>query len=306
MRLAAHGSSDNAATYGVYAFGRLAARTAVRDSISLAVYDGVRLAGPGELAVALSQSGETPDVVAWTEAMGQAGALTVAITNDAGSSLARAAAAVLPLGAGAERSVAATKTYTAELAVLARLAAHSAGEGRRIDEHLAATIELADGLLSALPAAVEPVAAALAWAERFMVTGRGPEFATAREIALKLTELCQLGGVAMTATDLAHGPIAAIDARFPVWISTARDAALEAVREAVGRIRESGAPLVVAGSGATELGADHAIELPQAPDPLLAPLLSVLPGQLFAVALARAKGLDPGTPRNLDKITFAR
>ncbi len=306
VRLAAHGTSDNAATYGVYAFGRLAARTAVRDSISLAVYDGLRLAAPGELAIALSQSGETPDVVAWLDAMGEAGALTVAITNDARSPLARSAAAVLPLGAGEERSVAATKTYTAELAVLARLAAHAGGHGRRLDEQLAATIELAGGLLSTLPAAVEPVAAALSWAERLMVTGRGPEFATAREIALKLTELCRLGGVAMTATDLAHGPIAAIDDRFPVWVSTARDSASDAVGEAVGRIRGSGAPLVVAGPGAGSLGADHAVELPAAPDPLLSPLLSVLPGQLFAVALARAKGLDPGAPRNLNKVTLAR
>jgi len=306
VRLAAHGSSDNAATYGIYAFGRLARWTAVRDSISLSVYDGMRPAARGDLAIALSQSGETPDVVAWLESMTEAGALTVAVTNNPSSPLARAATAVLPLGAGEERSVAATKTYTAELAVLARLAAHAGGDGPRFDEHLGAAIELASGLLSTLPAAVEAPATALAWAERLMVTGRGPEYATAREIALKLTELCRLGGVAMTATDLAHGPIAAIDDRFPVWVAAGRDAAQDAVREAVTRIRESGAPLVVAGPGAAELGGTWVIELPPAPDPVLSPLLSVLPGQLFAVALARAKGLDPGAPRNLRKVTFAR
>ena len=94
VRLAAHGTSDNAATYGVYAFGRLAGRTALRDSISLPVYDGVRLGARGELAIALSQSGETPDVVAWLEAMGAGRRATVAITNDPGSPLARAACGV--------------------------------------------------------------------------------------------------------------------------------------------------------------------------------------------------------------------
>ena len=306
VRLAAHGSSDNAATYGIYAFGRLAGRTALRDSISLPVYDGVRLGARGELAIALSQSGETPDVVTWLQAMGEAGATTVAITNVPGSPLARAASAVVSLGAGEERSVAATKTYTAELAVLVRLAAHAGGRGAALDDALGATIELAGELIASLPAVVDPVAEALAWAERLMVTARGPEFATAREIALKLTELCRLGGVAMTATDLAHGPIAALDERFPVWISAARDGSLEAVREAVERIAASGAPIVAAGPGAASLGARHAIELPAAPDPLLSPLLSVLPGQLFAAALARAKGLDAGAPRNLRKVTLAR
>jgi glucosamine--fructose-6-phosphate aminotransferase (isomerizing) len=306
VRFAAHGSSDNAATYGVYAFGRLAGRTAVRDSISLPVYDGVRLGRRGELAIALSQSGETPDVVAWLEAMAEAGATTVAITNAPDSPLASAASAVIGLEAGEERSVAATKTYTAELAVLARLAAHAGDRGAELDEALAATIELARRAIAELPDKVKPVAEALAWAERLMVTGRGPEFATAREIALKLTELCRLGGVAMTATDLAHGPIAALDERFPVWVSVGRDSSLEAVREAVDRIAGSGAPLVAAGPGAGELRARHAIELPAAPDPLLSPLLSVLPGQLFAAALAAAKRLDAGAPRNLRKVTRAR
>ena len=131
--------------------------------------------------------------------------------------------------------------------MLARLAAHAGGRGAALDDALGATIELAGEAIASLPAVVEPVAEALAWAERLMVTARGPEFATAREIALKLTELCRLGGVAMTATDLAHGPIAALDERFPVWISAARDGSLEAVREAVERIAASGAPIVAAG-----------------------------------------------------------
>jgi glucosamine--fructose-6-phosphate aminotransferase (isomerizing) len=306
VRLAAHGTSDNAATYGVYAFARLAGWTAIRDSISLPVYEDIHPEVRGDLAIGLSQSGETPDVVAWLEAMRAAGALAVAITNEPASALGRAADVVLALGAGEERSVAATKTYTAELAVLARLAAHAGGQGPALDEGLAATAGLAASAIATLPEAVAPVAASLAWAERLIVTGRGAEYATAREVALKLTELCQVGGVAMTATDLAHGPVAALDVRFPVWISAAYDAELEAVREAVARVKETRAPLVAAGPAAGELGAAHPLAVPRAPLSVLSPLLSVLPGQLFAVALAQAKGLDPGAPRNLRKVTFAR
>lgn len=306
VRLAAHGTSDNAATYGVYAFARLAGWTATRDSISLPVYEDIHPPVAGDVAIGLSQSGETPDVVAWLRAMRAAGAVTVAITNVAGSALAREAESVLALGAGEERSVAATKTYTGELAVLARLAAHAGGEGAGLDEGLGATAGLMAAAIEALPAAVAPVADALAWAERLIVAGRGVEFATAREVALKLTELCQVGGVAMTATDLAHGPVAALDVRFPVWLSAAHDATLDAVREAAARVKETRAPLVAAGPAAAELGAHHTLAVPRAPLSVLSPLLSVLPGQLFAVALARFKGLDPGAPRNLRKVTLAR
>jgi glucosamine--fructose-6-phosphate aminotransferase (isomerizing) len=306
VRLAAHGTSDNAATYAVYAFARLAGWTAIRDSISVPVYDGILPGARGDVAIGLSQSGETPDVVGWLEAMRAGGALAVAVTNDPGSALAAAAEVVLPLRAGEERSVAATKTYSAQLAVLARLAAYAGGSGPAVDEGLAATAEFADAAIPELRSAVEPVARELAWAGRMVVTGRGPEYATAREVALKLTELCQIGAVAMTATDLAHGPVAALDEHFPVWACVAADSALPAVREAVGRVREAGAPLIAAGPAAAEVQVAWALSVPAPPRLVLSPLLSVLPGQLFAVALARAKGLDPGAPRGLRKVTHAR
>lgn len=306
VRLAAHGTSDNAATYGVYAFARLAGWTAIRDSISLPVYDGIRPDAHGDLVIGLSQSGETPDVVGWLRAMRAGGALAVAVTNDSSSTLAEAAEVVLPLRAGEERSVAATKTYTAELAVLARLAAHAGGSGAALDQDLAATAELLEAAIPSVRSAVEPVAGALAWAGRMVLAGRGPEYATAREIALKLTELCQIGAVAMTATDLAHGPVAALDERFPVWVSVAADSALPAVREAVSRVRGTRAPLIASGPAAAEVEGAMTLAVPVTPRLVLSPLLSVLPGQLLAVSLARAKGLDPGAPRNLRKVTLAR
>ena len=139
------------------------------------------------------------------------------------------------------------------------------------------------------------------------VIGRGIEFGTAREVALKLTETCRVAAEPLTATDLAHGPIAALDALFPVWTIASRDESLPAVVDAAARVREAGATIVASGNAAEEIeGAAYALPVPEAPHPILAPLLSVVPGQLFAASLAQAKGLDPDHPVGLTKVTRAR
>ena len=235
VRLAAHGSSDNAATYGVYAFGRLAGRTALRDSISMPVYDGVRWA---RAASSRSRSRSRRDARRRHLAAGdgRGGRTTVAITNGrARRSPARPRRSCRWERARSARSPPPRPTRPSSRCSRGWPRTRAAA-GRRSTTRSARRSSWRARRSPALPAVVEPVAEALAWAERLMVTARGPEFATAREIALKLTELCRLGGVAMTATDLAHGPIAALDERFPVWISAARDGSLEAVREAVERI----------------------------------------------------------------------
>ena len=142
IRMVGHGSSDNAASYGMYAFGLLPRWTALRDSISLTVYYGAELDMTGCTALALSQSGRTPDVVDYLQLARARGAYTVAITNDATSELASAAEAVLPLCAGVEQAVAATKTYTNQVAALGLLAAYCADDGPRFAEELVATANL--------------------------------------------------------------------------------------------------------------------------------------------------------------------
>lgn len=307
IRMVGHGSSDNAASYGVYAFGLLPAWTALRDSISLTVYYGAELDMTGCTTLALSQSGRTPDVVQYVDRARQSGALTVAITNDPSSELAATAEAVLPLCAGAERAVAATKTYVNQVAALGLLAAHTAGDGRRFAGELRATAELMAELIPDLERRITHVAIPFAFAGRMFVIGRGVEFATAREIALKLLETCRVAAEPLTATDLAHGPVAALDPLFPVWTIASRDETLPAVLDAATRAREAGAAVIASGSAAHAVGgADYVLEVPLPPSPLLAPLLSVLPGQLFAWALARTKGLDPDEPRGLSKVTLAR
>ena len=307
IRLVGHGSSDNAATYGVYAFGLLPRLTAARDSISLSVYYGAEVELSTSVVVALSQSGRTPDVVEYVERARAGGALTVAITNGSGTELERAADAVLPLAAGPEHAVAATKTYLNQLAALALLAAYVAGRGPQMADQIRATADLLGGSLSVLEAKVRPVASSFAYVGRMYVIGRGFEYATAREVALKLTETCRVAAEPLTATDLAHGPVAALDSLFPVWTIASKDEALPAVREAVARVRQAGATVVATGSAAHTIGgADHVLSVPESPAPVLSPLLSVVPGQLFAAALAHAKGLDADTPEGLSKVTIAR
>jgi len=307
IRMVGHGSSDNAASYGVYAFGLLPGWTALRDSISLTVYYGAKLDLSSSTVLALSQSGRTLDVVQYVERARRAGAFTVAITNDPESELATTAEAVLPLEAGAETAVAATKTYSNQVAALGLLAAHAAGSGDRFAEELATVVRELGGLIPSLQARITSIAVPFAYAGRMFVVGRGVEFATAREIALKLLETCRVAAEPLTATDLAHGPVAALDPLFPVWAIASDDETLAAVLEAAARAQEAGAAVIASGSAADAVpDADYVLSVPKPPSPLLAPLLSVVPGQLFAWALAKTKGLDPDEPRGLSKVTLAR
>jgi glucosamine--fructose-6-phosphate aminotransferase (isomerizing) len=306
VRLVAHGSSDNAASYGVYAFGLLPGWTALRDSISLTVYSGAKLDLTGSTVLALSQSGRTPDVVSYVELARAAGAFTVAVTNDPDSALGRAAEAILPLGAGAERSIAATKTYLNTVAALALLAAHAAGRGHEFADGIGKVADQIEGVLPALEAKVSELAVSFAFVGRMFVIGRGTELATAREVALKLLETCRVAADPMTATAFAHGPVSALDAFFPVWAVASKNQNVSVVREAVARARSAGSAVVATGDAAGEVDATYRLPTPEPAIPLLSPLLSVLPGQLFARALALAKGFDPDYPQRLEKVTLAR
>jgi len=306
VRMVGHGSSDNAASYGVYAFGLLPAWTALRDSISLSVYYGAEVDLGGSTVVALSQSGRTPDVLEYVQRARARGAFTIAITNDPGSALAQASDAVLAIGAGPEESVAATKTYTGQLAALALLAGYAAGRGSEVVDAVRRTAAQLEELLPSVEQHVAELAVALAFVGRMFVIGRGPEFATAREISLKLLETCRVAAEPLTATDLMHGPVAALDGLFPVWTIASDDETLQAVREAAAKARAAGATVIASGTAAHAIeGAAYVVPVPKPPLAVLSPLLSVAPGQLLAWALAQAKGLDPDQPVGLSKITLA-
>lgn len=307
VRMVAHGSSDNAASFGVYAFGLLPGWTAVRDSISLSVYYGAEVDLASSFVLAFSQSGRTPDVVDYVERARSRGAFTVGVTNDPGSALAEAADAVLPLAAGAENAIAATKTYMNTLAAIALTAAFAAGRGPEYVDAIRRVAAQLEELLPELERRAPETAVSLAFVGRMFVIGRGPEFATAREISLKLLETCRVAAEPLTATDLAHGPVAAVDGLFPVWAIASDRQTLPAVREAVDRARAAGSTIFASGTLAGELGASaYTVPVPAPPQPLLSPLLSVAPGQVLAWALAKAKGLDADRPSGLTKVTLAR
>jgi len=192
------------------------------------------------------------------------------------------------------------------VAALALLAAHAAGQGSLISEGIRAVAAQLDDAMPALERRLAEVALALAFVGRMFVIGRGPEFATAREISLKLLETCRVAAEPLTATDLIHGPLAALDGMFPVWTIGSDDESLPAVREAAARAHAAGATLLASGPAAREIaGAAFYIPVPTPAVTLLSPLLSVVPGQLLAWALAQAKGLDPDRPNGLSKITHA-
>jgi len=174
VRFVGHGSSDNAATYGVYAFGLLAGLTALRDSIALSVYFDARRDMAGSTVVGLSQSGRTPDVIEYVRRARLDGAFTVAVTNDTDSELASSAEAVLPLSAGAERAVAATKTYLNQVAALALLAGHCGGQGTRVADGIRSVADQIEHALPALEEQAQALALPFVFVGRMFVIGRGP------------------------------------------------------------------------------------------------------------------------------------
>ena len=225
----------------------------MRDSMSLTIYYGARVDFERSAVVALSQSGQTPDVVEYVVQARKRGALTIALTNAPASELGEAADFVLPLEAGPEHAVAATKTYVNQLAALALLAGCTAGGRNGVASGLERVADQMAGAIPGLAAAVAAPANAFAFVGRMFVMGRGLEFATAREVALKLKETCRIAAEPFTATDLVHGPIAALDPLFPVWTIASRDEALPAVLEASARVRAAGAAIVASGNAAADV-----------------------------------------------------
>ena len=300
--VAARGSSDNAARYAQYALGaenRLSVALAA-PALFTAYARPPRL--DGAVVVGISQSGQSPDVVAVLAEARRQGALTIAITNAPASPLAAAAVHVLDVGAGEETAVAATKTYTAQLHTIAMLSAALAGEAARWDA-LAAVPDAVAAALATLPA-VRVAAPAFAQAQRSIVLGRGFNHATAWEIALKLKETSYVACEPSSWADFRHGPIAVVEPGFPALVVAPRGAFGDEVLTLVDDLRARGARVAAISDRADVLArVEHAFALPSGVPEWLSPLVAIVPGQLFALALAEARGHDPDRPRGLQKVT---
>jgi glucosamine--fructose-6-phosphate aminotransferase (isomerizing) len=300
---AARGTSDNAAVYGKYL-----ATIAAGLPAGLAVPSAVTVYNANVdlrecLAIGISQSGETPDVAEYLALARAAGAYTLAITNDEDSTLAGTAHCVLATRAGVERAVAATKTYTSQLAALALFWAAWTGDGG-LTAALREEVPRAMGAALTLEAPIAEVAARLSHSDRLLVTGRGYNYATALETALKVEETCYVPVLPYSAADLRHGPIALIEAHYPVLLFAMAGAALPGMVELHDDLRARGAEtFVITDCDEGFDGAAAVLRLSvQLPEPL-SPLAAVVPGQLFALRLSLARGLNPDQPRGLSKIT---
>ena len=297
--IAARGTSENAGRYAQYVWGTRNGLSVGLTTPSLfSVYDRPpRL--DGALVVGISQSGESPDIVAVLDEGRQQGRPTVAITNEPDSPLADVADVVIDLHAGEERAVAATKTYTAQLAVVALISEAMAGRSGTLDL-LPPLVERA----LAEEARAAEAAASHAGMEVCAVLGRGFNQATAFEWALKLQELTQVVAQPFSTADFLHGPIAVLEPGYPVLVIAARGPAIDDVVDVLDRCRQAGASLVVIGNDRRLEGmAPRVLQLDGELDEWLSPIPAVVLGQLFAYHLTIAKGLDPEQPRGLHKVT---
>lgn len=308
VQIAARGTSDNAARYAQYLFGvanRLPVALATPSLYTL--YD----APPDlrrSLTIGISQSGESPDIVAVLAAARKQGAPTLAITNVPDSPLGQAAEFVLPIHAGAERSVAATKTYSAQLLALAMLSAaldDSPGAARRWEElaavpaAVATTVGLADEIARR--------AERYRYLDRLVTGGRGFCYGTAFELALKLKETSYLLAEPYSPPDFLHGPVAIVDDGFPALLVAPSGATFADMLAFARTLRERGAELLIISDRDEALTlADTPLRLPPGVPEWLAPIPAIVPGQLLALSLARVKGHDPDRPRGLSKVTLTR
>lgn len=300
--IAARGTSDNAARYAQYLFG---AQNRLQVALATPSLFTLYQKPPdlsGALVIGISQSGQSPDVVNVIKEGRRQGCPTLALTNDPGSPLSEAAQYIIPLRAGPEQAVAATKTYTASLTALALFSALLAEDSER----LAQLQRIPDRITHTL---VE-LASTLDRVERYrymthcVVIGRGYNYATAFEIALKIKELTRVVAEPYSPADFRHGPIAMVETGFPVLLIAPGGAVRADIEGLLAELRRLAAERLVI-SETTELleQAHLAFALPADLPEWLTPLITVLPGQLFGLRLAEYKGLDPDQPVGLQKVT---
>ncbi len=292
----ARGSSDHAASYFAYLAMQQVGVPVASLPMSVVTLRHSPLKVHGQAVFAISQSGQSPDLVDSQRLLRERGALSVALVNAEGSPLESASEYSLPLCAGPELSVAATKSFIATLSLGARLIGHWQQDA---------------GLLAAGQALPEDLrrAAALDWqaavdcfkgSDRLMVIGRGAGFAIAQEAALKLKETAGIQAEAFSSAEVRHGPMALIDAGYPLLVFAPRGAEQEGLLTLAADMRERGAKVLLA---APDDIAERDLDLHRAAHPALDPILAIQSFYVMAAGLALARGLDPDQPRYLSKVT---
>lgn len=302
--VAARGTSDNAGRYAQYLFGIQAGLSVALATPSIHTMYETPPNLARALVIGISQSGQSEDVrQVVADARGQ-GALTITITNDPNSPMAHAAQFHVDLGAGEERSVAATKTYTAQLTAVAMIVAALTGKSELTDEltRLPAYIRETLGLSESVKVWVERYR----YMERLVTLGRGYNYCTAFEISLKIKELCYVVGQEYSEADFRHGPIAVLNQGFPVIVVAPAGKTLHVLVDLLEKLKERGAECVVVSNDETALSHGlKSMRLPTLPE-WMSPIAAVIPGQIFAMNLAMVKGYNIDQPRGITKVTVTR
>ncbi|MFN8462533.1 MAG: SIS domain-containing protein [Anaerolineales bacterium] len=301
--LAARGTSDNAGRYANYLLGAMNGLPLALATPSLFTYYNRPPKLKNALVVGISQSGASPDIVAVLEEGKRQGCLTLSITNESNSPLAKASDFVLDIQAGKEKAVAATKTYTTELMTIAMLSAALSGKEKYWGE-----LGKAAGWMKSVLKQDDFIAEAVQryrYIDQAVVLGRGFNYATAFEWALKLKELTYIIAEPYSSADFAHGPIALVESGYPVFAVAPKGKVFNSMLQMLQQLRNGiSAELVVISNDKRALSlAQVPLAIPADVPEWLSPLVSILPAQLFAYHLTQSKGYDTEQPRTIHKVT---
>lgn len=292
----ARGSSDHAASFLKYAIELTSGRPVASIGPSIMSIYGRELRLAGAAAIGISQSGKSPDIVAMMQSARRNGALTIALTNTAGSALAEASDLPIDLKAGIEQSVAATKSFVSSVVAGLAILGHWAGDGKL----LGALNRLPDQLREATKADWSVLLRALEGRNSLYVLGRGPALAIASEAALKFKETCGIHAEAYSAAEVLHGPARIVERGFPVLVLAARDAAEPGVVEVAEKLSGQGATILATSAG---VPAAQRLSFVATGHPLTDALALIVSFYGFAEMLSRHRGFDPDRPPFLKKVT---
>ena len=295
----ARGSSDHAAAYFAYLVMSRTGQLVTSLPMSLLTLYKAPMARQRVLAVSISQSGRSPDLYEPMQVFEKAGATTVALVNDISSPLAQAVDWAMPLHAGPEKSVAATKSFICGLVAGARLAAHWGAHTDLLEALKTLPVALEEACQQDWSAAIEP----LRTASQLMVIGRGPGLAIAQEAALKFKETCGIQAEAFSGAEVKHGPMALVNDNYPMLIFALRGPAQQSLIALAAEMRGRGARVLLAAPADV---AERDLTLTTAPQEDLDPITAIQSFYLLVEAVARARGLDPDQPPHLSKVTSTR
>jgi glutamine---fructose-6-phosphate transaminase (isomerizing) len=297
--LVARGSSDNAALFGRYLLEITTGIPVSLSAPSVFTLYGAKLNLKRAVVIGVSQSGEGTDINSVLESAKTAGALTIGITNEADSTMAKIADETLLIHAGREKSVAATKTYTGQMLhfyMLAAALADSKIEFERIPHFSSQALQL--------KSEVEELVKRYVFMENCVIVGRGLNYGNSYELALKLMETCYVVAERFSSADFFHGPLAIVERRFPVILFAPTGVTRQSNLDLLERLHELHADcLTITNDMEVAAKSPRVLQMPEEIDEFLSPIPFIVPAQLFAALLAKEKGIDADAPRSLSKVT---